>query len=95
MKPLKRITLLVSLAIALAGLAACSGAVRYSSHRTVRPGGYGYYGSRPYVYRNGYYDRHVYVPGGYVRAPRHGAVWVPGYWQPRSGGRIWISGYWR
>lgn len=90
MKPLEANRAVGEPGVVLAGLAACNGgAVRYSSYRTVRPGGYGYYGSSPYLYRNGYYDRHVYVPGGWVRATR----WVPGYWQPRSGGRIWISGH--
>ncbi|QMW06576.1 YXWGXW repeat-containing protein [Spirosoma foliorum] len=36
-----------------------------------------------YRYRAGYW------------APRHRAVWVPGYWVHRRRGNVWVNGYWR
>jgi hypothetical protein len=46
-----------------------------------------------WVWRHG---RYVEVPGHWVRAPRHGAVWVNGGWAYSSHrGYRWRGGYWR
>ncbi len=39
--------------------------------------------------------RHVWVAGRWVKPPRHGQVWVPGYRAPHRGGYVWVEGYWR
>ena len=46
------------------------------------------------------YDRwtgHRYrrVEGRWMKPPRHGQVWVPGYRAPRRGGYVWVEGYCR
>ena len=35
------------------------------------------------------------VEGRWLKPPRHGQVWVPGYRAPRRGGHVWVEGYWR
>ncbi|MFC4762681.1 hypothetical protein [Dyella koreensis] len=32
------------------------------------------------------------LSGCVVVAPRHGGVWVPGYWGPPH---VWVEGHWR
>ena len=40
-------------------------------------------------------QRYRRVEGRWVRPPRHGQVWVPGYRAPRRGGYVWVEGHWR
>jgi len=40
-------------------------------------------------------DRYRRVEGRWMKPPRHGQVWVPGYRAPRRGGYVWVEGYWR
>ena len=37
----------------------------------------------------------VLVEGGWVAAPRAGAVWIAPHWERRAFRRVWIEGYWR
>ena len=50
------------------------------------------------AWRAGYWrwehGRYVWISGHYVRAPRHGAAWVPGHWDQRRRGWLWVPGHW-
>lgn len=51
------------------------------------------------VWVPGYYrwtgHKYRWNKGRWMRPPRHGAIWAPGYWQPRRGGYVFVEGYWR
>jgi hypothetical protein len=50
-----------------------------------------------YIWRAGYWNwngiRSIWIPGGYLAAPRPGLG--AGRWAVRPGGWIWVGGYWR
>ncbi|MCZ6622561.1 MAG: YXWGXW repeat-containing protein [Deltaproteobacteria bacterium] len=45
-----------------------------------------------YIRRNGHYRL---VKGYWTVPPRHGALWVPGYWKRTHRRSVWVPGHWR
>jgi hypothetical protein len=50
------------------------------------------------VWIDGHYShehgRYIWMPGRYVKPPRHGSRWIPGYWEKHHRGWKWHPGYW-
>lgn len=95
---------ILALPLILVGLAstACAGGPRYGYVRIAPPPPRAevYGPARPgFVWQPGYYayrsNNYYWVPGTWVRPPRHRAVWVPGQWVSTPRGYQWRNGHWR
>jgi hypothetical protein len=52
-----------------------------------------------YLWTEGYYRfdgaRYLWMPGRWMRPPRHRSAWVPAHWAQRRRGWVFVEGHWR
>jgi hypothetical protein len=95
--------ILLPFTLLAAGLSSACAGNAYVVARTAPPPprAVGFVGVAPgpgYVWVDGYWNwrnNWVWVPGSWVRPPRHRAVWVPGYWSQHGRNYRFHQGHWR
>ena len=97
MKKIKRIFIVLALALIGYGSANAQLEVRIRPHRPVivrteRPSPRHVWVNEDWEWRDGNY---VSKGGYWVEPPRTGAVWVNGYWKRGHHGWRWVPGSWR